>query len=720
MVEESSAETPRVLVVDDEATLRHILRSLLEEKGCRVEVAGSAEEGAELLGRASFEVAIFDIVLPGRDGLSLLEQAKQMAPDTEVVMMTSHGSIETAMRALRSGAYDYLLKPFEDVEDIWLTIERALEHRRLVTKNRLLLAEAEERNRELNAAVARLSSLIEAGRAMAGFRSLEDLLDAFVDLVARELDVDRTSLMILDENAGELRIGASRGVVGVDVREVRVPLGEGIAGEVARTGRPWLVTNVAADPRTVATKKENLSGSFISTPIVLSVPIAASGKVLGVINVTNRRSGIPFVAKDLDYLTGLAGQAAVAIDRAKHLEDLQGAYESLKSTQQQLVVSERRKIVGQMAAGVAHDFNNLLSVILGRAQLALERGHDQAAIEAIHSDLGVIKRTSLQGVGVIKRIQEYTCIRRDSEDAVVDLTRVVRDAVEMTRPKWGGEPGRRGGEIEVSLDLNDVPPVKGNSHELSQVVNNLIFNAVDAMDHGGTLSIRTAMLDGAVTLEVSDTGIGMNEETRRRLSEPFFTTKPQGQGLGTSIAFGIVNRHGGAVTVTSRPGAGTTFLIALRPYADGPSGLLPDSRHAGAGAGSSARILLVDDDPNVRETFEAALVHGGHSVEAFGHAQSALQALARGTFDLVITDLTMPHITGLDVARAVKRDHPGIPVVLLTGWAVERDDQDIRESGVARLLAKPCLIEDLLAVVKELIDPARRSGDRVQVEIPAR
>lgn len=705
-MDESKPEVPRVLVVEDEAILRHVLRSILEEKGCHVDIAGSAEEGAEMLGQASFDVALFDIVLPGRDGFSLLDHVKGTWPSTEVVMMTSQGSIETAMRALRSGAYDYVLKPFEDVEDIWRTIERALEHRQLLTKNRFLLAEAEHRNRELNAAVARLSSLIDAGRAMAAYKSLEELLDAFVDLVARDLDVDRASLMLVDETTRELWIGASRGVREVDVEALRVPLGEGIAGEVALTGKPWLVESVASDPRTLATKRDNLSESFISAPIVLSVPIATGGRVLGVINVTNRRSGVPFSAKDLDYLSGLAGQAAVAIERAKHLEDLQGAYESLKSAQQQLVVSERRKVLGQMAAGVAHDFNNLLSVILGRSELALECGENEAAIAAVRSDLDVIKKTSLQGVGVIKRIQEYSRIRKDTGDTAVDLGRVVRDAVEMTRPKWGGEADRRGGEIKVELDLGSVPLVRGNAHELSQVVNNLVFNAVDAMAGGGTLSLRTGMRDGAVTLEVADTGIGMDEETCRRLFEPFFTTKAQGQGLGTSIVHSIITRHGGTITVTSTPGAGTTFVIALRPHADGVSAVSPVCHPARKDATVPARILLIDDDDSVRETLEAALVCGGHTVEAFAHAQPALEVLTRGRFDVVVTDLTMPHITGLDVARAVKRDHPGLPVVLLTGWAVERDDQEARDAGVSHILAKPCPIEELLRTVSAAIGSA--------------
>jgi signal transduction histidine kinase/DNA-binding response OmpR family regulator len=700
---ETNSEAPRILVVDDEAIIRHVLRSILDEKKCRVEVVDSAEAAVRKLEEGRFDVALFDIVLPGRDGLSLLEQVKRRWPDTEVVMMTSQGSIETSMRALRSGAYDYVLKPFEDTEGIWRTIARALEHRQLVTRNRALLAEAESRNHDLNAAVARLSSLIEAGRAMAAVPSLDELLDAFVDLVTRELDVERASLMLVDENSRQLTIGASRGVLGVDVETVRVSLGEGVAGTVAKTGKPWLVESVSDDPRTVATKKEYLSASFISAPVVLSVPIATGSKVLGVINVTNRRSGLAFSNKDLDYLAGLAGQAAVAIERARHLDALQAAYESLKSAQQQLVVSERRKVVGQMAAGVAHDFNNLLSVILGRAELALERGSGGAAIDDVRADVDVIRKTALQGVGVVKRIQEYTRIRRDSLDEAVDLRRVVRDAVEMTRPKWSGAADGRGGGIDVVLELGDLPAVTGNAHELGQVVSNLIFNAVDAMPNGGTISFRTAMKDGAIVLQISDTGVGMDDETRRHLFEPFFTTKPQGQGLGTSIVHSIISRHGGTVTATSRPGAGTTFVIALRPHGAAVAGANAVREAASTADASSARVLLVDDDESVRETIEAALIRGGHFVESFGQAQAALDALEAGHFDLVVTDLTMPVMNGFEVARTVKRGHPDLPVLLLTGWAVDRDDREAREAGVDHILAKPCPIDELLQTVSGAI-----------------
>jgi CheY-like chemotaxis protein len=227
------------------------------------------------------------------------------------------------------------------------------------------------------------------------------------------------------------------------------------------------------------------------------------------------------------------------------------------------------------------------------------------------------------------------------------------------------------------------------------------------------------MVDGAATLQVSDTGLGMDEETRRRVFEPFFTTKPQGQGLGTSIVENIVTRHGGTVTVTSRPGAGTTFGVVLQPLRDGVPAVMAVPEAAPGGNAPPARVLLIDDDDNVRETIEAALLCGGHTVEAFAQAQPALEALARGGFDLVVTDLTMPHITGLDVARAVKRDHPGLPVVLLTGCAAARDDWEAQQAGVAHILAKPCPMSELLATVSALVAASASRGGQAAEEIAA-
>ena len=700
----------RILVVDDESTVAHVLQLILEDHGCEVRTAGSAEQGLELVSSYPPDVALVDIILPGMNGLELLSRIKKASPDTEVLIMTSNASVETAVQAIREGAYDYLQKPFDAVDDAWRGVQRALEKRSLRLRNRSLVQEQEHRNRELAATVARLMSLVDAGRAMGEFDSLPELLDFFIGVVTRELDVERASLMLIEGD--ELHIAASRGITTVEAETVRVPIGQGVAGVVAQTGEACLVTDTASDPRVQNELNPSLSSSFISAPVVLSIPIKSREKVLGVINATNRRSGDEFGQRDLAYLTGLAGQLAVAIERTSHFEDLQQAYESLKTTQQQLVRSERLKALGEMAAGVAHDFNNSLAVILGRAELLLKRlrGSGPMDFAVAASNLEAIRNISKQAAETIHRIQGFTRIRKDAPATAVQLNDVVRNVVDMTRPKWKEECGARGGEVEIRMELQDVPLISGNSVELNQVISNLVFNAVEAMPRGGRLTFRSFPGPDHVVLEVTDTGVGMTEEVQQRIFEPFFTTKEKGQGLGMSIIYGIVTRHGGKITVDSEVGSGSTIRVRL-PQARAAAQPSASARAEATTARQTGRILLVDDDPVVLDFLRDALGFGGHQVVTAGGGSEALSKVTTDSFDLVITDLSMGEVSGLEVARAVKHKHPALPVILLSGWAVQQDSDEVRQSGVDLILSKPCAIDTLLATVHKTLAGAGPDAD---------
>jgi CheY-like chemotaxis protein len=420
-------EPEQILIVDDEESIRSVLSQFLADAGCKPRMAGTAEEALSLLTKESYAAAIVDIVLPGMDGLQLLQEIKRSSPDTEVVIMTSYASLGTAVEAIRNGAYDYLQKPFEDLDDVWATVRRALE-------KRALIRDLENSNRELLISVRRQKCLIGAGRAMSAITSLCEILDFFIGLVADELDVDRASILLLNEKTGEMKIAASRGLAEEVVQSARVKIGEGIAGWVAREGKPILVTDVETDPRIKVPISNTNFASFISAPIVLSVPIQLEEKVLGVINVTNRRSGVPFEEEDMAFLYSLAGQAAVSIESSRNYEELQEAYQSLKTTQKQLVEAERLNAVGQMAAGVAHDFNNLLSGILGSTQLLnVELNSPDVDISSLRSALELIENLSLQGAATVRRIQEYSRIRKDVPSETVDLNAVVKNADQVER-----------------------------------------------------------------------------------------------------------------------------------------------------------------------------------------------------------------------------------------------------------------------------------------------
>ncbi len=260
------------------------------------------------------------------------------------------------------------------------------------------------------------------------------------------------------------------------------------------------------------------------------------------------------------------------------------------------------------------------------------------------------------------------------------------------------------GTMRVETGLQEaapLPPVAGDPSELREALTNLVFNALDAMPDGGQVTLKTGVEGERVWCVVADTGIGMSEEVRRRVFDPFFTTKGEkGNGLGLSVVYGIITRHGGEIEVQSQEGCGSAFTIRLPvaqeiPTVEEKTPPLPPPR--------SAKILVIDDEPEVREVLEELLASQGHAVVACANGRSGLTALEEGRFDLLITDLAMPEVTGWQVASAVKLWHPETPVALLTGYGDRMDPEEARAKGVDFLLSKPFGLEDVEATVAQAL-----------------
>jgi len=281
--------------------------------------------------------------------------------------------------------------------------------------------------------------------------------------------------------------------------------------------------------------------------------------------------------------------------------------------------------------------------------------------------------------------------------------------------------------VDLRMQLSEtLPPIMGAEHEIRDALTNLIFNAVDAMPAGGILTVRTRTLgaasaggadaDGAdveadavqrVALEVSDSGIGMDEDTRRRCLEPFYTTKGErGTGLGLAMVYGMVQRHSAELEIHSEAGRGTTVrmifpaqsasLVATTPA------LQPET------AARRLRVLLVDDDPLLIKSLQDTLLEEGHRVTATHGGQAGIDAFAaalgRGEpFDVVITDLGMPHVDGRKVAASVKTHSPTTPVILLTGWGQRLIAENDTPAHVNRVLSKPPRMQELRAAFAELV-----------------
>jgi CheY-like chemotaxis protein len=385
---------------------------------------------------------------------------------------------------------------------------------------------------------------------------------------------------------------------------------------------------------------------------------------------------------------------------------LQRAYDDLRQSQQVVMQQERLRALGQMASGIAHDINNAISPIALYADALLER--EPGLSESGRSYVQVIQRAIDDVVHTVSRMREFY---RPREPTLVllplSLNELVRQVMDHTRARWSDIPLQRGLVIEPRLELaEDLPPVVGVEAEIREALINLAFNAIDAMPYGGTLGVKTFLNEeGEICVMVSDTGVGMDEDTRRRCMEPFFTTKGErGTGLGLAMVYGIVQRHGAEAQIESTPGQGTAVQLKF-PRRHATAGVVTSVEDT-APAVPRMRMLLVDDDPLLLKSLRDILEGDGHLVSIANGGQDGIDAFNSALqrhepFAVVITDLGMPYVDGRSVARAIKELSRETPVVLLTGWGQRLlQDGDI-PAHVDHVLSKPPKIRVLRSVLAQ-------------------
>ena len=324
----SGGEIPgRILVVDDEPTVRKFLVAALTDAGHSVAVAENGAQAIELFKANPCDLVVTDVLMPGLSGLEVLQAIKRHSPATEVVVITAHATLETAIEALREGAYDLITKPLADLESLYRVVRRALERRRLSQENRLLVGNLQARNVELKETVARLAAVNEIGKATTGLLDMEELYDALVRLVAQQLKARRVSVLVSEPNSDTMSLVASVGITDQEALHRRVKVGEGIAGKVAEAQAPLLVQDIGkSDLKNLATAGRYSTSSFMITPLMVSYPIRYQRRRVGVINVSDKHSGDPFTEQDLEFLSTLSSQVAVAIENARLVKEMENGY----------------------------------------------------------------------------------------------------------------------------------------------------------------------------------------------------------------------------------------------------------------------------------------------------------------------------------------------------------------------------------------------------------
>ena len=354
-----------------------------------------------------------------------------------------------------------------------------------------------------------------------------------------------------------------------------------------------------------------------------------------------------------------------------------------KEERERAARADKLRALGQLASGVAHDFNNSLAAILGRAQLLRRQVNDPGLVR----NLDIIQTAAEDAAATVRRIQTFARKSAVKEFERVDVASLLNDAIEITRTRWQNEARIRGLEYDVRLDTPPGQYTYGSASELREVFVNLIVNAVDAMPRGGKLLVTCRQKDGRLQLHFADNGMGMAEDVRQKIFEPFFSTKgAHGTGLGLSVSYSIIERHSGSISVVSAPGTGTNFTIDLPAVA---VEITADDSETVLREVPSLRILVVDDEEPVRETLAEMLVAVHHRVELAGSGQEAVEKMRRGDFDFVFTDLAMPEMDGWETARLIRKHWPTVRIVLVTGYGPTTTPPVGEENLVDAIIGKP-------------------------------
>ena len=439
---------------------------------------------------------------------------------------------------------------------------------------------------------------------------------------------------------------------------------------------------------------------------VVLAPLYSDSNVFAILLVA-RRVAHGFSSAEGEFLRQLSAHVALAAQQAQLYGALEQAYNDLLQTQQAVMQQERLRSLGQMASGIAHDINNALTPATLYTETLLETETNLSPLA--RESLTTIQRAIADIAHTVSRMKEFYRHQTDSTLLPIQLNPLIRQVVDLTRARWSDMPQQRGTVIAMQVDLLEgLPAVMGVESEIREALVNLVFNAVDAMPEGGTLTVRTRLTDAPdrhAAIEVSDTGIGMDEATRRRCLEPFFTTKGErGTGLGLPMVYGVVQRHNADLNIDSEVGRGTTvsvhFPTTERIFAEAVANPQPSSSARAA----RLRVLVVDDDPLLLKSLQHTLETDGHTVITANGGQAGIDtfhaAQQSGTLpSLVITDLGMPHVDGRKLAAAIKAASPTTPVILLTGWGHRLVAEGDIPEHVDQLLSKPPKLAELREAV---------------------
>ena len=554
----------------------------------------------------------------------------------------------------------------------------------------------------------KLEAAIEMGSIVNSTLNFVEVLAIIMEHVNRLTGSVASTLMLRDSKSDELVFSVPTGPKANNLMDIRIPPGEGIAGWVAKNEKPLLIPDAEKDPRFYP-GIDKISG--LKTKSILCVPLKAKSKLIGVLEVINKKNGTQFTEEDSLLLSIFSGQAAMAIENARLYEELKAQYDEERLLQRRVTESEKLKALGQMASGVAHDFNNILSAIMGYAEIALfdlpEKNESKRSIEQVLA-------ASHRAKDLVKQILAFSR-QSDLEPRPIKISPIVNEALKLLRASIPAT-------IEIKQNIQmESGMLLGDPTQIHRVLMNLCTNAHHALgEKGGVIevsltqeelgekdvSIHLNLKPGHyMKLSVRDNGQGIDQDALERLFEPYFTTKDKGMGtgMGLAVVHGIVTGLGGAVAVKSEPGKGSCFDVIL-PRMD----LEIESAEESFEPISTGNehILFVDDEEALAELGKGMLERLGYHVECRTSPLDALEAFRANPhkFNIVITDMTMPNMTGDDLSKELLRIRPDIPIILCTGFSASITEKKAKAIGIREFALKPYVMRDLSKTIRKVLD----------------
>jgi PAS domain S-box-containing protein len=653
---------PAVFVVDDEKQMCASLKSMLEGRGFNVSVATSGKEALNVVDQQPFDVFLLDICIPDLDGFSLMERIFSDLPETPVIMMTGDASVDSAVKALRKGAYDYLKKPFEP-DELFKTIDNALRQKTLIEKNRAMENRLKISERRFRFMVQNSPDMIytldrngiftfinDAAEQLFGFRS-DYLIGKSYDTILYHEDVDKARWHFNERRTGK------RATSGFEIRLRTIP----------------------------PIRRGDLKHADFAVVELNATGVYRYARADG-----NRELiGTYGVVRDMSYR---------------------------KILETQLLQAQKMEAIGNLAGGIAHDFNNLLMGIQGIVSLALFR---MDASNPFLDQLKTIEQYVQDGAGLTRQLLTFatggtlevqptdinTLITKQNRmfGRTHKAIRITQSLVPNVLPVEADPSQIEQVLLNLYVNAGHAMPDGGSLHVQTE---NMLLPEKDLLTK--SCQLRPGRY---VKVTISDTGIGMDESTLQRIFDPFFTTKKfgKGSGLGLYCSYGIIKNHGGYIQVVSKQNVGTTFTIYLpvsdkeiaRPADPSPKRIV-----------GRETLLLVDDEKKIRDVCRDGLKLMGYTVITADSGEAAIDIYGRShaTIDVVILDMIMPGLNGRETYKRLRQINPDVRVLLASGYAFEGQEKEILEDKCNGYIQKPFKIEKLAMMIKEIMERDSAAG----------